>query len=232
MRKAERLFQIVQFLRRRRRAVTARTIADHFGVCERTVYRDLQALMASGVPISGAAGVGYLFDKKYELPPVQFQPEELEALALGAAMVNNWTDAAFAARARAAIERIEAVLPPALQEHLRQLVLLSAPSAARLPWAVSFSALAESIRARRYLRLRYVDEGARETRRRVRPLGMVFFGPVWLLLAWCELRRGFRGFRLDRIRGLEELPERFPEEAGKTLADYLRSVDPSHHSRE
>jgi predicted DNA-binding transcriptional regulator YafY len=225
MRKAERLFQIVQFLRRRRRAVTARTIADHFNVCERTVYRDLQALMASGVPISGAAGVGYLFDKQYELPPVLFQPEELEALALGAAMVNNWTDDAFGARARAALERIEAVLPPTLQTHLQQLVLLSAPSAARLPWEVSFSTLRESIRAQRYLRFRYVDENTKETRRRVRPLGMVFFGPVWLLVAWCELRRGFRNFRLDRMRELEELPERFPEEKGRTLVDYLRAGD-------
>jgi predicted DNA-binding transcriptional regulator YafY len=140
-------------------------------------------------------------------------------------MVNNWTDDAFAARARAALERIEAVLPPTLQTHLQQLVLFCAPSAARLPWEVSFSALRESIRAQRYLRFRYIDENSRETRRRVRPLGMVFFGPVWLLVAWCELRRGFRNFRLDRIRELEELPDRFPAEEGKMLADFLRSVE-------
>jgi len=225
MRKAERLFQIVQFLRRRRRAVTARTIAAHFGVCERTVYRDLQSLMASGVPISGEAGVGYLFDKKYELPPIVFQPEELEALALGAAMVNNWTDKEFAAQARAALERIEAVLPPTLQSHLQQLVLFSAPSSARPPWEVSFSELRESIRAQRYLRFHYVDEQGRESERRVRPLGMVFFGPVWVLIAWCELRRGFRTFRLDRIRRLDVLEQPFPLEPGRQLSDYLALVE-------
>lgn len=183
MRKAERLFQIVQFLRKRRRAVTARTIAEHFGICERTVYRDVQALVDSGVPISGAAGVGYVFDKKYELPPVIFDEDELEALALGAAMVGNWTDEVFAARARSALGKIEAVLPEPLQQRMQEVVLHSQPSNARPPWSVSFSGLRASIRRRRKLRFSYCDESGRTTRRKVRPLAMVFFGPVWLLLA-------------------------------------------------
>jgi predicted DNA-binding transcriptional regulator YafY len=224
MRKAERLFQIVQFLRKRRRAVTATVIAEHFGICERTVYRDLQALMASGVPVSGAAGVGYLFDKKYELPPVIFDEDELEALALGAAMVNHWTDDIFAARARSALSKIEAVLPEALQERMQQLVLYAEPSRARLPWSVSFSGLRASIRQRRKLRFAYRDEAGRESRRKVRPLAMVFFGPVWLLVGWCETRRAFRNFRLDRIEGLEQLDEDFTDEPGKTLKDYATTL--------
>jgi predicted DNA-binding transcriptional regulator YafY len=221
MRKAERLFQIVQFLRKRRRAVTARTIADHFGICERTVYRDLHALMASGVPVSGAAGVGYLFDKKYELPPVIFDEDELEALALGAGMVNNWTDEVFAARARSALAKIEAVLPEALQVRMQQVVLFSQPSASRIPWEVSFSALRASIHHRRKLRFAYQDEAGRKSTRKVRPRAMVFFGPVWLLVAWCEKRRAFRNFRLDRMTQLGVLSETWEPEAGRTLQDYL-----------
>ena len=102
MRRADRLIRIVHYLRRMRRAVTAQKIADDFGICRRTVYRDIQDLMNSGVPIHGEAGVGYLIDKKYHLPPVMFDADELEALALGINMVNNWTDAAFAARANSA----------------------------------------------------------------------------------------------------------------------------------
>jgi predicted DNA-binding transcriptional regulator YafY len=221
MRKAERLFQIVQFLRRRRRAVTARTLAEHFGTSERTVYRDVQALIDSGVPISGAAGVGYLFDKKYELPPVIFDEDELEALALGAAMVNNWTDDVFAGRARSALGKIEAVLPEPLQQRMQEVVLHSEPSMARPPWTVSFSGLRDSIRRRRKLRFAYRDEAGRETQRKVRPLAMVFFGPVWLLVGWCEKRRAFRNFRLDRIVELDVLDEAFADEAGKTLRDYM-----------
>lgn len=225
MRRAERLFQIVQFLRRRRRAVTARTIAEHFGICERTVYRDLQALMGSGVPVSGAAGVGYLFDRKYELPPVIFDEEELEALALGAAMVNNWTDEVFAARARSALGKIEAVLPERLQERMQQVVLFSQPSRSRIPWSVSFSGLRASIRHRRKVRFAYRDVSERATRRKVRPLAMVFFGPVWLLAGWCEKRRAFRNFRLDRIVKLEFLTEEFADEPGRTLHDYLAGCE-------
>ena len=223
MRKAERLFQIVQFLRKRRRAVTARTIAEHFGICERTVYRDVQALIDSGVPVSGAAGVGYLFDRKYELPPVIFDEDELEALALGAAMVNNWTDELFAGRARSALGKIEAVLPERLLERMQQVVLFSFPSQSRPPWEVSFSALRTSIHARRKLRFGYRDESGRESRRKVRPLAMAFFGPVWLLVGWCEKRRAFRNFRLDRMRGLQILDETFADEPGRSLQDYVAS---------
>jgi predicted DNA-binding transcriptional regulator YafY len=224
MRRADRLFQIVQFLRKRRRAVTAQTMAEEFGICTRTLYRDIQDLMSTGVPIVGEAGVGYLLDRNYHLPPVMFDVDELEAVALGISMVRNWTDEAFAKRATAALAKIEAALPPLLLERLQQLVLLSMPSKARPPWAVSFSELRECILKRRKVRFAYRDDKGKESRRTVRPLAMVFFGPVWLLVAWCESRRDFRNFRLDRMQDAVPLPETFADEPDKSLAHYMATA--------
>lgn len=224
MRRADRLFRIVQFLRRRRRAVTARTIADEFGICTRTVYRDIEDLAASGVPIQGAAGVGYVLDRSFDMPPVAFDVDELEAVALGIAMVRNWTDERFAARAAAAMDKISAVLPQPLQARLGQLVLLSQPSRAMPPWTVSFSALRDAILAHRRITFDYRDERGRGSRRTVRPLAMVFFGPVWLLTGWCEVRRAYRTFRLDRMQALQVLDERFDDEPDKSLAHYLATA--------
>lgn len=224
MNKAERLFELVQFLRSRRRAVTARVIAERFGVSERSVYRDLQSLKDAGVPIEGAAGVGYLFDRRYELPPLMFDADELEALALGAGMVTHWTDEAFAARAQTALTKIEAVLPTALQTRLQHGVLFSQPSEARPKASVAFSALRSAIHQRQRLLIDYQDERGQSSQRRVRPLGLVFFGPVWLLIAWCELRQGFRNFRLDRITTCRDEGTTFSDEPGRTLADYLKGA--------
>jgi predicted DNA-binding transcriptional regulator YafY len=221
MRRADRLFQIVQFLGKRRRAVTAQTIAESFGICTRTLYRDIQDLMASGVPIVGEAGVGYILDRNYQLPPLMLDVDELESIALGISMVRSWTDDRFAERAAAALRKIEAALPAPLVERLQQLALLSMPSRSRPPWTVSFSSLRECILQRRKVRFCYRDEHGKDSERTVRPLALVFFGPVWLLVAWCESRKDFRSFRLDRMRDAQYLSESFPEEADKSLARYM-----------
>jgi predicted DNA-binding transcriptional regulator YafY len=221
MRRADRLFQIVQFLGKRRRAVTAQTIAEVFGICTRTLYRDIQDLMASGVPIVGEAGVGYVLDRNYQLPPLMLDVDELESIALGISMVRSWTDDRFAERASAALRKIEAALPAALFERLQQVALLSMPSKSRPPWTVSFSSLRECILQRRKVCFCYRDEKGKDSERSVRPLALVFFGPVWLLVAWCETRQDFRSFRLDRMRDTEYLAETFAEEPDQTLAHYM-----------
>lgn len=223
MRRADRLFQIVQFLRKRRRAVTARAMSAEFGICTRTLYRDIQDLIASGVPIVGEAGVGYVIDRNYHLPPLMFDVDELEAIALGINMVRNWTDEPFARRAMAAQRKIEAALPAPLLERLQQLVLLSVPSKAQPPWSVSFTKLRESIRQRHKVRFDYVDDKGNRTSRVARPLGLVFIGPVWLLAAWCESRSAFRNFRLDRMQKMMMMPATFVEEPDKSLAHYMAS---------
>lgn len=224
MRRADRLLKIVHYLRRMRHAVTAERIADHFGICKRTVYRDIQDLMNSGVPIHGEAGVGYLIDKQYHLPPVMFDPDELEAIALGVTMVRNWTDEQFAAKAESALEKIQAVIPDSLLRELEQLSTYSVKSSARIPWEVSFSGIRECIRKKRRIRFTYTDLKERQSTRTVRPLALIFFGPVWLLVSWCEQRRDFRNFRLDRIQKLDITGEPFQDEKDKNLAAYLKTV--------
>lgn len=220
MRRADRLVRIVHFIRGRRQAVTAAQIAKEFEICKRTVYRDIQDLMNAGTPISGEAGVGYIIDKRYYLPPVTFDADELEALGLGISMVRQWTDDRFAAKADSAFARIEAVLPTDLQGELAQITTYSVQMAPELPWTVSFSDLRESIRARRKVAITYRDELARETRRTLRPLALIFCSPVWLLASWCETRRDFRNFRLDRIAALDCLGDVFVDDPDRNLAAY------------
>ncbi len=221
MRRADRLMKLVHFLRSRRRAVTAKQIAEEFGICTRTVYRDIQDLMDSGTPITGEAGVGYVIDKKYYLPPLTFDADELEAIGLGISMVRQWTDDQFAAKANAAFDKIQAVLPTQLQGELQQITTYSAPAQSALPWTISFSGLRECIRTRRKIHIEYNDEARQSTARTLRPLALVFFSPVWLLTGWCEKREDFRHFRLDRIRTLHYCEDIFADEPDKNLAAYM-----------
>lgn len=223
MRRADRLFEIIQLLRRRK-VVKARDLAERLEVSERTIYRDVQALIASRVPIDGEAGVGYSLRPGYELPPLMFREDELEALVFGARIVQSWSDSEMARAAEAALARIE----PALPSHLRHLLAdatLWAPVDRRRPaLAFDLAELRAAIRARRKIRFRYTDEHGAETRRRVQPITLWFYGPVWLAGAWCELRDDLRFFRLDRMRDVEFLDETFALQRGRTPNDLLRTV--------
>lgn len=221
MRRADRLIKMVHFLRRRRRAVTAKRIAEEFGICTRTVYRDIQDLMDSGTPITGEAGVGYIIDKQYYLPPITFDADEMEAIGLGISMVRQWTDDRFAAKADSAFGKIQAVLPANLQGELQQIATYAVGSRGKIPWTVSFSDIREYIRTRRKLHIEYTDETQQPSARTIRPLGLFFFSPVWLLTAWCEKRQDFRNFRLDRISTLQPHDQRFEDEPGKNLEAYF-----------
>jgi len=224
MRRADRLNSIVHLLRRKTRAVTAVQIAEEFEVCARTIYRDIQDLIASGVPIYGEAGVGYLIDKKYHLPPIMFDADELEAIALGIGMVSNWTDEAFAQKAKNAYEKIQAALPANLINDLQQISTFSAPSHYKIPWEVSFSEVRECIRLKQKVCFEYLSLEDQITQRTIRPLALISFSPVWLLVGWCELRQGFRNFRLDRIKQFQILDQRFRDENGKDLQAYLEKT--------
>jgi len=225
MRRADRLIKITHFLRQRRQAVTAKQVAESFGICKRTVYRDIQCLMDAGVPIRGEAGVGYTIDKKYYLPPIAFDADELEAIGLGISMVRQWTDQQFADKADSAFEKIQAVLPASLQGELKQITTYAVTTRPPVPWTVSFSDLREYIRARRKIQLVYHDENKHETQRCIRPLALFFFNPVWLLAGWCEKRQDFRNFRLDRIQQLSLNDENFADEPDKNLTAYLANVE-------
>ena len=221
MRRADRLFEIIQILRRRK-LVRARDLAEHFEISERTVYRDIQDLIVSGVPIEGEAGVGYVLRGGFDLPPLMFDERELEALVLGARIVQSWADADLAEAAADVIAKVETVIPAAMRDRMAQIALLAPAEHYAEPIALDMKALRSAVRERRKLHLRYQDGDARASERAVRPLGLAFYGPVWLLVAWCELRDDFRCFRLDRIAEVELLNEIFRPETGKTLQDYLK----------
>ena len=225
MRRAERLNEIVHHLRRMHQAVTANTLAETFEVSPRTIYRDIQNLIDSGVPINGEAGVGYVIDKSYHLPPIMFDADELEAIALGIGMVGNWTDKQFAAKAQSAFKKIQATLPASLIHELHQISTFSAPSHYKIPWEVSFTQVRECIRRQKKVQFTYLDLKQQTTQRTIWPLALISFSPVWLVAGWGELRQSFRNFRLDRISEFIPLDNRYANERDKNLQAYLAQID-------
>jgi len=222
VRRADRLFRLLLELRRGR-VVTARDLARRLEVSERTIYRDVADLSASGVPIAGEAGIGYRL-RGFELPPLMFDRDEVEALALGARAAEAWGDAGLAGAARSALAKIEAVLPRG-RERLVEETRLYVPTHGEKPGErIPLGELRRAIRDRRKIRLDYRDGEGRASERVVRPLALSFYPPVWLVVGWCELRVAFRNFRLDRIAALELLAEIFVDEPGRSLADYLDEV--------
>jgi predicted DNA-binding transcriptional regulator YafY len=223
MRRADRLFDIIQMLRRRK-LTTARQLAEALEVSERTIYRDIRDLIVSGVPIDGEAGVGYLLRRGFDLPPLMFTPTEIEALVLGARIVAASGDPELAAAAEDALVKVEAVLPERLRDVAEATALY--PPIGRSPPTIGLdlAELRSALRRHRKLRFAYVNAQGEGTRRTVRPLCLLYYGPIWLLVAWCELRTDFRSFRLDRIAEPEVLEEGFALEPGKRLADYLLTV--------
>ncbi len=224
MRRADRLFAIIQLMRRNK-LTRARDLAQKLEISERTVYRDIQDLVASGVPIAGEAGVGYVLKGGFDLPPLMFTQEEIEALVLGARIVRSWADPALAEAAQDVLAKVEAVLPPKLRSYMNETPLAAPERHFAQPVSVDLAALRRAVRNRSKLAFAYAKEGEAPIRRTVRPLLISFFGPVWTLTAWCELRQDFRTFRLDRVSECEILAEQFRAEPGRTLNDYLRGMD-------
>jgi len=222
MRRADRLFRIVEYLKARRQVVTAVAIAEELEVSTRTIYRDIADLHASGVPIIGEAGVGYMLSRDHVVKPLMFGIEELDALILGAKMVKSWGDKELARSAAQAIDKLTSVLPENLQAEISQTFLFSFPSKEEVKINIDFTALRRAIRSKNKLYFSYKNETQEKSERCVRPLCLVFFSPVWLLLGWCEMRNDFRNFRLDRIGELTVKDERFKEERGKRLYDYCK----------
>jgi predicted DNA-binding transcriptional regulator YafY len=224
MRRADRLFEIIQLMRRQR-LVRARDLAEKLEVSERTIYRDVRDLMASRVPIEGEAGVGYALRQGFDLPPLMFDEHEIEALVLGARIIESWTDEKLADAAGSVIAKVEAVIPERLRQHMADTALLAPSRHFAEPVTVDPSELRRALRRRLKVHFHYRDGDDRPTARAVRPLGLFFYGPVWLLAGWCELRQDFRSFRLDRMSELAVLDERFRPERGKTIQDFLKRDD-------
>ncbi len=211
MRRADRLLQIVQILRRNRRPVAAGTIASECEVSLRTLYRDMVALEASGVPVRGEAGVGYVLEGGYDLPPLMFNADEVEAIMLGARMVDGRADDALSCAARDVIAKIEAVLPPALAQSLIGTPLYAPVYEPEDPPAVDLGLIRQALREERQAHLVYADEQGQQTERTIWPVHMSFFRESIVIVGWCCLRQDFRMFRTDRMVTFEVLEARLPK---------------------
>ncbi|MDF3983028.1 YafY family protein [Luteibacter sp. PPL201] len=226
MRRADRLFLIINALRGRRTALPARQLADTLEVSLRTVYRDVADLQRSGVPIEGEAGVGYVLRKGSEIPPLMFSADELEALVAGTRFVRAFAGERLAREAQAALIKIEAVLPPDLRERAAQSKIF-APiwrDATQSQIASMLDGLHDAVLRRRVLCLDYRDVEGRASTREVEPLCLSFWGGSWTLGAWCRHRHAFRNFRPDRVEACRESGETFTDTVGRDLRAYLDTM--------
>jgi len=238
MRRADRLFQIIQVLRRTRRPVTADAMAAELETSKRTIYRDIADLMAQRVPIRGEAGVGYVLDGGYDLPPLMLTPDEIEAAVLGAQWVAGRGDPALARAALDLIAKIGAAVP----ERLRPYALEPATRAARR-WDMAVDALdmaqvRDSIRNGRKILLSYGDQQGQISQRTIWPFAVGYHETVRLVIAWCELRTDFRSFRTDRVTAAEFLEARYPERPAtlrarwrKLMSEKIGEIEASKRNR-
>lgn len=223
MRRADRLFQIVQYLRAGR-LLTAKILAERLEVSERTIYRDIADLQGSGVPIDGEAGVGYLLRQGYDLPPLMFDSEEMAALVIGARIVRAWGGTKMALAAEEALVKIEAVLPREIKQNLVQTPVYALDFQAPTQQRDRLDLLNNAIVELGELELTYMDVNNNPSSRTIRPLGLFYWGKTWTLVGWCLLRNDFRSFRVDRMNNLRLTTNTYEHQSGKTLSDYLAQM--------
>lgn len=220
MRRADRLFQIIQFLRSRR-LTTAKWLAQQLEVSERTIYRDVRDLVLTGVQIEGEAGVGYALRKGYDLPPLMFNQEELTSLALGARIVQSWGDTKLAKAADQVLSKVESVLPKELQDSMSAIPIFSPMTGLSALTSNYLQQIRQATDEKRKLELAYIRMDGTYSERTIWPLGLFYWGATWTCGGWCELRGGFRNFRVDRIKSLQVSQTHYPNEHGRTLEDFF-----------
>jgi predicted DNA-binding transcriptional regulator YafY len=221
MRRADRLFHLVQLIRGRRLS-TGEWLAARLQVSLRTVYRDIADLQAQGVPIEGEAGVGYRMGQGFELPPLMFSQAEAKALVACVRIAQTRLDPELARAAEQALHKIVGVLPASLRAAAESMVLHAPVSSIDDQTLLRLQTLRQATEAKSKLRLHYRDLNEQASERTVRPLGCFYWDAVWILSTWCELRQDFRNFRVDRIESLQVSDDSFRDEPGRTLADLLR----------
>jgi predicted DNA-binding transcriptional regulator YafY len=221
MRRADRLFDIIQILRTASHPVTAAALADKLEVTVRTIYRDIAALQGSRVPIEGAPGLGYVLRHGFDLPPLMFTTEEIDAIAVGVRLLRRLRDRKLQEAAESVLGKLSAVVPQPLQSQLVAAPLYVSDGSAPAVTGVDLSQLRSAIRETRKLAIIYVDEENRHTRRTIWPIAMAYYVDVTLVGAWCELRNDFRHFRVDRILASDVLDERFSADSGRLTAEWL-----------
>ncbi len=231
MRRTERLFQIIQILRGARAPVTGRMLADELEISLRTLYRDMAELIAQRVPVTGEAGTGYVLDQGYDMPPLMLTADELEAAALGAAMVARQADPSLARAARDLVAKLSDAIPPELRPIMldggARAVTTQAPPQDRFDGAV----LRRAIRERRKLELAYTDKSDAQTRRVIWPLLIAYLDNTRYIVAWCERREGYRHFKTDRVQELTVLDSKYPARRDALIKAWEQESARRRHSR-
>ena len=220
MRRSDRLFDIIQHLRTASGPVTAATLAAELEVTPRTIYRDIATLQARRVPIDGAAGVGYVLRKSFDLPPLMFTADEVEAIAIGARLVRRLRDAKLQEAADSVFSKVTVVLPEALRRQLVSTPFFVSPGDTVEPRGVDLADVRAAIRDSRKLHISYADEKGRRTNRTIWPIAMAYYVDVTLVGAWCELRHGYRNFRVERIQASKVLDEHFDQDNGRLFREW------------
>ena len=221
MRRADRLFDIIQVLRLARTPITAAAIAKELEVAPRTVYRDIATLQARRVPIEGEAGVGYVLRRGFELPPLMLTEDEVEAVSVGLRLLRRTGDAGLEAAAQSVLTKLKAAMPEALREHLASAPFHVWGTGAPTSAAADLSEIRVAIRTARKMRIDYVDLKGATSTRTICPVAVEYHVQATLICAWCELRNDYRHFRADRITGADVLAEGFAAVAGQLAAGWL-----------
>ena len=230
MRRADRLFQIIQALRRRRGPVTAEALAAELEASKRTIYRDIADLIGQRVPIRGEAGVGYVLEAGFDMPPMMLTHDEIEAAVLGAQWVAAHGDPALSRAAHDLVAKIAAAVPEKLRPFVLEPATAANPSWNQTTDSLDMARTRDCIRAGCKLRLDYRDEQGRSSERTVWPVAIGYQATTRILAAWCELRQGFRHFRTDRVAGAEFLEERYPARPAVLRQQWRKTLRrPSDH---
>jgi len=228
MPRSDRLFDIIQALRGARKPMTAAALAEELEVTPRTVYRDIATLQARRVPIEGAAGVGYVLRKGFDLPPLMFTIDEVEAIAVGARMLKRVRDPALQRAADAVLAKVEAVVPERLRAHVADAHVYVSPGMAADAPGADLGAIRAAIRDSRKLYIGDADGEGRRTNRVIWPIAMAYYVDATLVGAWCELRADYRNFRIERIQSSKVLRDRFDQQGGRLFREW--SALPKHGS--
>ncbi|MCJ8053295.1 YafY family transcriptional regulator [Shinella curvata] len=203
MRKASRLFEIIQILRLARNPITAAEIAARLEVTVRSIYRDIAALQAMRVPVEGERGIGYILRPGFDLPPLMFSIEETEAIVLALALLERTGDTELRAAAGRVAKKIAGAVPPPLRQTLSARALHAWGSVPRQPEGIDLATARRAIRDEEKLLIDYRDEYARATERTIHPIALIYYSETANIVAWCELRQAIRNFRADRVEACE-----------------------------
>ncbi len=229
MSRAQRLLELIQILREHRYPVSGETLATELGISLRTLYRDIATLQAQGADIRGEAGVGYVLQPGFMLPPLMFTEDEIEAIVLGSRWVADRADERLGASAASAIAKIASVLPPPLRREFDDSGLLIGPSTRIHGETIDPQPIRLSIRQQRKLLIHYTDQHESTSQRTIWPFALGYFDQCRILAAWCELRDGYRHFRTDRIHQIDVLDETYPRSRHVMLREwreYIRQRSP------